>query len=242
MKSVTLKIKDFPVSGVQVRPEFQKSVNEHGVKVPIAICQNGDGVEVIDGLRRIEAARRANIEEIDANVLSKEEAAAMTIILNCQRSPNPIAEADALIKLMMGGMSTYDQLYEVTGMPKATIDKRLKLMSLSEPMKEAVAGGKVKVSVAQRIASLSQEDKLKLDAVLEAKGKLTNKDVDEIRSATRSTAQAELPSELFDCTDEPKKAMSIRQVVESWCDEGKGNPDILIAELEKHFIPRGFRG
>lgn len=83
--------------------ELVQSIEEHGILVPLMVRPDGDGYELIDGHRRLEAAQRAGLEEvpIDLRQMSDADAMAAALIAELQREDaSPLDRARALRALM----------------------------------------------------------------------------------------------------------------------------------------------
>lgn len=112
--------------------ELAASIRAVGVLQPLVVNDRAGTLELIDGHRRLEAARRANIERLvcivetdagDQHVLSQMLAAAM------HQQLKPIEQAKAFQRLRAGGMTTVE-ISRATGYRPELIRLRLTLLEL----------------------------------------------------------------------------------------------------------------
>lgn len=93
---------------------------------------------------------------------------------------------------------TEEEISKATNMPRNELRKLMRYLSLIPALKTAFSDGKMSRAAAERAVRLTPEYQERAAAVLLDKGKLTERDVDDVaRVATRSAAE-ELPSALFD--------------------------------------------
>ncbi len=155
---------------------------------------------VIAGRRRLDAAVAAGMTDVPALALSAEvgeaEALALALSSNLARSPSPIDEAEELRGLIARGHSP-EGLAKLLGIPKGTIDKRLKLLSLPELLLGAVREKGLAVGLAANAANLSDKQQGELLERLEEKGKIDGEDLKEVRLASKEAAVNALPEGLF---------------------------------------------
>lgn len=168
---------------------------------PLSGWADSSRLKIIDGTRRVKAARYANLETIPARVVQMDgSGAAITLMMNAQRSDNPIHELAEIESLVKFG-ADLKLIASATGMPLGTIRKRLKLQSLILPLRLALDQGKVAVSVAERIAGLTPGQQSELAATFKTNGKLTSADVSAIKKVKQGETAEQLPANLFDFGD-----------------------------------------
>lgn len=199
---------------IEIRPtevsssEVQPSIETFGLTSdPLLQEAPGDpqyNYRVVDGRRRVDAARKADdTDVIHAKVLGAEydaEADALTFVHNLARSPSPVQEAEAIQDLLSGGY-TEESLTRL-GVPRQTIRKRLRLASSPETIKQAVREGEIAEGTAERVANLSVEMQKKCVEHYQREGKLRGKDVTAIRQRKINDRADDLPDDLFDGDDE----------------------------------------
>lgn len=160
-----------------------KSAAVLGIMVPIVVVADEDGFTVVDGRRRVAAARNIGLTEIPAAIWQRGEVNEDygTLTANAVRAANEGVELDAILRLMNQGM-TENQISRATGMATSTIRKRLKLQRLIPDMADALASGTISPSVAESASGLTAEQQQALvDGSHHGTGRITAKAVREAR-------------------------------------------------------------
>ena len=201
---VWLKVEDLPgTEGIDPTPQFIENVRHNGIFFTIVLRETKRGLSLVDGRRRLEAARRLGLEEVRCDIypVSAKVGAIITLVANFQRSNNPPSELHAIEQLLKRKGVNPQLIAEQLGVPIQTIEKRLKLKALVPELRAAFDTYKIAVSVAEAAARLETARQLELVPILEENGRLTMKDVNaqlEVRSKEATDA---LPSDMF---PEPK--------------------------------------
>lgn len=142
--------------------------------------------EILDGRRRALDSWGAEDDCLNATVLPEDTnertVAAVAAVLNIARKPNPLQEAQALCRLADTGMDD-EQIADTLGIPLQTIRKRKRLLKLPADLRAAVADGKIKAGVAERIANLSSRQISQLQDVLKQHGSVKGKDIKLVQEA-----------------------------------------------------------
>ena len=191
-----------PLAQDAVAPSRQlvASVRRYGVVTPVILVDTGDGQgkQLVDGRRRVLAAKDAGLTHVEAVTYSfnREDARTfpaelLTLALNELRRPNPVAEAEAIRRLLDRGAPLRD-ICRATGMSPARVKQRMRLLNLAAPLAQALSQGEITVGTAEAAAKLSSTEQRALADRLAERGKLTLEDVAEARSARRQSAQAAL--------------------------------------------------
>ena len=191
-----------PLAQDAIAPSRQlvASVRRYGVVTPVILVDTGDGQgkQLVDGRRRVLAAKEAGLTHIEAVTYSfnREDARTfpaelLTLTLNELRRPNPVAEAEAIRRLLDRGAPLRD-ICRATGMSPARVKQRMRLLNLAAPLAQALSQGEITVGTAEAAAKLSSTEQRALADRLAERGKLTLEDVAEARSARRQSAQAAL--------------------------------------------------
>lgn len=178
-------------------PALVASMKQHGYireLGPVALSRLPQGgYRVIDGRRRIKTARKLRIDPIPV-CISPDGAIFDPIILaataNNARSANPLTDLEAILKLA----KTHDDkaIARELSLPVQVVRRRLKLASLDRELFDAMFGGYIKISIAERIAGLSGQAQAHLRDTLRAQGKVTGKDVDKVSRVQVGEAIAQL--------------------------------------------------
>jgi ParB family chromosome partitioning protein len=127
--------------------ELAASIRERGIIQPIVAREAGDNTfEIIAGERRWRAAQRANLHDVPIAVVDATDAQSLeyAIIENVQRADlNPIEEANGYLALMDDFNRTQDDVAQIVGKSRPHVANTLRLLKLSEPVKQLVRQGKL---------------------------------------------------------------------------------------------------
>lgn len=161
--------------------ELADSIKEHGIIEPIIVRQLNDKYEIIAGERRYKAACIAGLTKVPVIVrnLSDYKSAQVAVIENVQRrNLNPMEEAKSYKRILDQGLKTQEELAKEIGVSQSTIANKLRLLSLAEPVKQALSENKISERHARALLKLSSLDKQEemLNKVINER--LTVKDLD----------------------------------------------------------------
>lgn len=127
--------------------ELADSIRERGIIQPIVVrALQGDTFEIIAGERRWRAAQRAGLHEVPIAIIEANDAQALeyAIIENVQRADlNPIEEASGYLALMDDFNRTQDEVAQIVGKSRPHVANTIRLLKLSEPVKQLVRSGKI---------------------------------------------------------------------------------------------------
>jgi ParB family chromosome partitioning protein len=140
--------------------ELRASIASFGVLVPIIVRERGDGYELIAGERRVRAAKAAGLEMIPALVRASDdrESLEVAIIENLQRENlDPLEEAMGFQHLMESYEFTQEQVAERVGKSRPTIANAMRLLSLSDAIKQFVRDGRLTAGHARALLALPVE-------------------------------------------------------------------------------------
>ncbi len=145
-----------------MKPEkdFIENVKMYGVKVPVVVRGDNGHYEVIDGRRRIEAARCIGMKEVPAIVVNGDPSL-LGVILNIHRSPNFAHEVKRIKELLIDG-HTAEEVARLLNTRKSKIYRLLRLTRLCEEGMERLAEGKISLSVALVLSALPREQQEEL--------------------------------------------------------------------------------
>ena len=162
--------KDFDQTALQ---ELANSIKEKGILQPILVEKTDDKYLIIAGERRYRAALMAHLTQVPiiTGHFSKQEKLEIALIENIQRKDlTPIEEALAYEALMQNSNLNQDELAKKVGKNRSTIANSLRLLKLSDQMKEAVSRGTLTAGHARAILSVdSKENQQKLFEAIEKK-------------------------------------------------------------------------
>ena len=176
-----------------------ESVRRNGVIVPVILAERVDDngelrLVIVDGNRRVAAARAAKLDAVPGRVLqqvSDPEMANLTLVTNNFRTSNYVTEFWAMNELQRSGVNR-QKLAEFTGMTPSTITTRELLAELDRRIFIGLSEGKIGPSIALAVARLDPEIQRELGNHFARKGRLTKAEVDAV-SPSRNDAPTELP-------------------------------------------------
>ncbi len=160
------------------RPEklqdLVNSVREKGIVQPLIVRQGPDGsYELIAGERRLRAALELGLNEVPVVVrqASDLEMLELSLVENVQRDDiNPLEEAAAYDSLIRDFSFTQEKVAEAVGKDRATIANRIRLLTLPEASRKALAADLITAGHAKAILALND---------LEAQNELLNRILEE---------------------------------------------------------------
>lgn len=143
--------------------ELTESIQMHGLITPITVRKRENGMyQIIAGERRWRAARSAGLTEIPAHIIEATDAQVMELAMveNLQRQDlNPIEEAEGFEKLMESCGLTQEEAAKRVGRSRPAVANSLRLLSLSPPLRQMVAEGKLSSGHARAVLAIKEEDK-----------------------------------------------------------------------------------
>lgn len=133
------------------------SIKEHGVLIPLLARLEDTTFILVDGERRLRAARRAGLSVVPVIVEDRElgvaEIVQRQLIANCQRADlTPIEKARAFQQLMDQEGWTAAELATRLGISAATVSRTRALLGLPAEVRERVARGDLAAATAYEIA------------------------------------------------------------------------------------------
>lgn len=173
-KASTDEVKNVPVHEIVPSPyqprtlfdderieELCQTIKTHGVIQPIVVRMRNNAFELIAGERRLRAVKKLGFETIPAIIrdFNDSQAASIALIENLQREGlTAIEEAVAYQQLIDLHSLTQESLAQRLGKSQSTIANKIRLLQLSEPVKQALIERKVTERHARALLSLDQED------------------------------------------------------------------------------------
>ncbi len=172
---------------VDMRPEtlqeLAESIKAQGVVQPIVVRPLSESApgqprryEIIAGERRWRAAQLAGLHEIPAVIrdVPDNAAVAMALIENIQRENlNPLEEARALERLIKEFDMTHAAAAEAVGRSRAAVSNLLRLLDLTEEVKQLVEKRELEMGHARALLALEQPRQQAEVAALVVKKKLS---------------------------------------------------------------------
>lgn len=151
--------------------ELATSIKADGVIQPIVVRKVGDKYEIIAGERRFRASKLAGLEKVPVVVknVTDRKARELALVENIQREDlNPIEEAISLKTLMEEYKLTQQELSDIIGKSRSYIANNLRLLNLSDYIKDYLIRGELSSSQGRTLLSLETEEERKkyLDKLL----------------------------------------------------------------------------
>jgi len=158
LRAEDLVVRDFPKPNAGLR----MAIKNWGILQAVLVHRDGEKLVVVDGNRRVLAAREAErlVPCLVTNDLGYLKHVA-TLMLNNTRERNILAEEEAIDELLAKGATVQD-VAKMTGTTKAIVEKRLRLKKLSPEIRQMVKDGKVASGVAEQIVKLSPSEQAEL--------------------------------------------------------------------------------
>lgn len=162
-----------------------QSIGRYGLLTPVILAEvaDDDGVvslDIIDGNRRVAAAKRVGLEKIPAVVYQqadREAMAAVTVIANTQRSRNPLSESRAVEELVRLGYHQ-GQIMDATGLTRSSLDSRMRPSTMPSVLRAAIDQGKIQPHVWERAAKLPPDSQSRLARLVEQGRAVRSADID----------------------------------------------------------------
>lgn len=191
-------------AGDPVKASFVESIGKFTQLQPIRVREADEGYELIDGWRRLSAAKLLGHKTIDA-VIEKREATetqdlVLGLVANFNRSENFIGSARRIWAILDAGVDE-KRLAGQAGLALAKVRQLRDMRKLRPELIEAAEAGAMSSWSAGMGARLNDEQQQFLVDQLEANGKVIKDDIEEARRVGRQQAAASLPDSLFSTPD-----------------------------------------
>ena len=177
--------------------ELSSSIKEHGIIQPLVLRRVGDKYEIIAGERRYKASKMAGLTSVPAiiSTLDDKASAEVAVVENIQRKDlTSIEEARSYKMLLDKGYLTQEELAKKMGLSQSAISNKLRLLSLSQNVQDALIQGKISERHARSLLQLSsmQEQDEWLNKIIEER--LTVRDLDnKLKRITKPVTEAPVP-------------------------------------------------
>lgn len=154
--------------------ELCESIRQQGVISPIIVRPTTSGrYEIIAGERRYRASKLAGKKTVPAIVREVDDrnALAMALIENMQREDlNAVEEAMGVSRLIEEFGYTHEQAAEAIGRSRSGTTNLLRLLNLTEVVKQMLADGKIDMGHARALLALSGAEQIQVANQIVAKG------------------------------------------------------------------------
>ena len=143
--------------------ELSASIGQYGLIQPISVRRLPNGFfQIIAGERRWRASRMAGLTEVPVRVLEADDrrTAELALVENLQREDlNPIEEARGYRSLMHDFGLTQEETARSVGRSRPAVANSLRLLSLSEPVRELVEKGELSAGHARALIPIEDGDR-----------------------------------------------------------------------------------
>lgn len=179
--------------------ELATSIKEHGIIQPLVLRRLGDKYEIVAGERRYKASKLAGLTSVPAIIseLDDKKSAEVAIVENIQRRDlTSIEEAKSYKALLDKGYLTQEELAKKMGLSQSAISNKLRLLSLSQNVQDAIMQNKISERHARSLLKISsfQEQDEWLKKIIDER--LTVKDLDrKLKDAYPKEEKIEEPKE-----------------------------------------------
>ena len=140
--------------------ELADSVAAYGILQPLTVRDRGGVYELVAGERRLRAARIAGLRQVPCLVaqVGEEDAALLALIENLQRRDlGYMEEAAAIASLIRRYGLSQQQAAEKLGRSQSAVANKLRLLRLTEPVREALRRGGLTERHARALLRLPDE-------------------------------------------------------------------------------------
>ena len=141
--------------------ELAASIKEHGIIQPLVLRPLGDKYEIMAGERRFKAAKIANLLSVPALIskMDDKKSAEVAIVENVQRRDlSSIEEAKSYKALLDKGYLTQEELAKKMGLSQSAISNKLRLLSLSEKVQNALMNNQISERHARSLLQIENEE------------------------------------------------------------------------------------
>lgn len=191
-----LPVAELPQDLTKAPTWLVEDVKLKGVISSIIVADHGDdGYVVVDGRRRLAAAREVGLATIPARVFDGDEIGGivpeLAVSLNALRATNWVTSYESVHKMAMAGLDI-ETIGQRTALTVPTVKALLAISTAHPTVLKAMHNGAIRYSVVRMLSRLDRGTQEKLvNDVLFVKGTITAKDVKAL--APTAPDQVELP-------------------------------------------------
>ncbi len=173
------ELRQLPVNAIERNPyqprtefeasslrELSDSIQQHGVLQPLLVrATPHDGWQLIAGERRLMAAKQAGLATVPCRVLALEEQQVCEVALeeNLKRKDlNVLEKAQAFANYLQQFSRTIEELSKQLSLDRSTVSNLLRLLDLSEPVKQSLRSDKISGGHARALLSLPADQQTAL--------------------------------------------------------------------------------
>ena len=221
-------INDIKPNVHQPRKTFDEDkLEEHGIIQPVVLRSTDGGYEIVAGERRWRAARKAGIKKIPCVIreLTDEQNMLVAIIENMQREDlNPIEEAEGLSRMIEVYGLTQEQVSKGVGKSRPYITNSLRLLKLSDDVREMTREGKLTAGHARALAGIKDIEKQKKLALKAVKEGLSVRNIEKLAgepAKKKSKVKPEKNADVMRLEAELKDTLGTKVTLSSTGRKGK---------------------
>ena len=219
--------------------ELATSIKEHGIIQPLVLRKLLNGkFEIIAGERRYKASQIAGLTKVPAIIadLDDNTSAEVALVENLQRrNLSAIEEAKSYKKLLDRGYLTQDELAKRLGISQSSVANKVRLLSLTDEVQDALMSEKISERHARSLLSLTnpKEQIDMLNKIID--NRLTVRELDkEIKSLKESkNAKTEENSSRFSILNNEENKNLLNQIETLDVDKEKDEETFNEDEIEK---------
>ncbi len=140
--------------------ELSTSIKENGLIQPIVVRKTKEGYQIIAGERRFRACKLADMTKVPCIIkeYDDKQVETLAVIENIQREDlSPLEEAKAYKSLLDTYQYSQQELAKVVGKKQSTIANKLRLLKLSDGVKDALDNRTITERHARAMVGLDQE-------------------------------------------------------------------------------------
>ena len=179
----------------EIEKELEESIKQHGILQPLQLALVNNKYVLIDGLHRLRIAKKLGISKVPCVVkqMSEDQLLITNLIVNRQRGrSNPAQEAMVVKKLMDDFKYPINQVTELLGMSRSTVEKYYQIATrLSRTCMEFLGSGQLSVGCAYYISFIDDIEKQNNVCQWAIQYGYT---VEQCKSAVQSLIQPEAPT------------------------------------------------
>lgn len=207
--------------------ELAQSIQEVGLLQPILVTEHRNRYRIVAGERRFRAARLAGLDSVPCIVrtFTANEQLEAALVENLQREDlNPIEEAQAVQALMAAADYTQEQAAQRLGKSRPAVANLLRLLSLTEPVRQMVRTGLLSQGHARALAGISdaaRQVRLARRAVQEG---LSVRELERLcadEGKRQPKVRPRLAPELSELQNQLREAVGVRTSIDGSLHKGK---------------------
>ena len=173
--------------------ELADSIRAYGILQPLTVRRVEDGYQLIAGERRMRAAAMAGLREVPCLVaqVDEQDAGMLALIENLQRRDlDCFEEAAAIARLISRYGLSQEQAAEKLGKSQSAVANKLRLLRLSEPVRQALRQSGLTERHARALLRLPDEE-----ARLSALAEIVRRQMNVARTHLHHQGRAAVPQQ-----------------------------------------------